>query len=67
MPTPVSPARVWFYSDKQLEIKISDEHTDVQWLDYEAARDVLRFDSNRTALGELNERLCVKDLPQTVE
>lgn len=50
-----------------VEIKISDEHTAVQWLDYQAAHDVLRFDSNRTALGELHERLSDNDLPQTVE
>ncbi|MGI5438824.1 NUDIX hydrolase [Streptomyces shenzhenensis] len=50
-----------------LEIKISDEHTDVQWLDYDAAVGVLRFDSNRTALGELHERLLAGDLPLPIE
>ncbi|GAA3744641.1 NUDIX hydrolase [Salinactinospora qingdaonensis] len=50
-----------------VEIKISEEHTAVQWLDYHTARDVLRFDSNRTALGELHERLHANDLPQPVE
>ncbi|MFD4621519.1 hypothetical protein [Streptomyces sp. NPDC058475] len=44
----------------------SPEHTDVQWLDYPAAREVLRFDSKRTALGELRERLLAADLPAPV-
>jgi dATP pyrophosphohydrolase len=50
-----------------VEIKISPEHTDIQWLDYPAAREVLRFDSNRTALGELRERLLAADLPAPVD
>ncbi|MFD9483377.1 NUDIX pyrophosphatase [Streptomyces sp. NPDC059991] len=50
-----------------VEIKISHEHTAVQWLDYQAAQGVLRFDSNRTALGELHERLLAADLPLPVE
>ncbi|MGW1053470.1 NUDIX hydrolase [Streptomyces sp. NPDC002521] len=50
-----------------VETKISQEHTDVQWLGWEAAVKILRFDSNRTALGELHERLLADDLPQPVE
>lgn len=50
-----------------VEIKISDEHTAVQWLEYQAANDLLRFDSNRTALGEVHERLLAADLPRPVE
>ncbi|MDO0936612.1 NUDIX domain-containing protein [Streptomyces sp. DG2A-72] len=50
-----------------VKIKISHEHTDIQWLDYQAAHDVLRFDSNRTALGELHERLLAADLPPPVD
>ncbi|MFI0219713.1 NUDIX pyrophosphatase [Streptomyces lydicus] len=50
-----------------VEIKISDEHIAVRWLDYKAANDLLRFDSNRTALGELHERLLAADLPRPVE
>jgi len=45
-------------------IALSTEHTAVQWLDYEAAKDTLTWDSNRTALGELNERLECDDLPE---
>ncbi|GGU43883.1 NUDIX hydrolase [Streptomyces violascens] len=50
-----------------IEIKISHEHIAVQWLDYQAAQKALRFDSNRTALGELHERLLAADLPLPVE
>ncbi|MFF4509383.1 NUDIX domain-containing protein [Streptomyces sp. NPDC001401] len=50
-----------------VEIKISPEHTAVQWLGYEAAHEMLRFDSNRTALGELHERLLATDLPLPVD
>ncbi|GAA3487899.1 NUDIX domain-containing protein [Streptomyces cremeus] len=50
-----------------VQITISREHTDMQWLGYQAAHDVLRFDSNRTALGELHERLLAADLPTPVE
>ncbi|WP_338672570.1 NUDIX pyrophosphatase [Streptomyces sp. SCSIO 30461] len=46
---------------------ISHEHTALQWLGYDAALDVLRFDSNRTALGELHERLLAADLPEPVK
>ena len=45
-----------------VKIKISAEHTDARWLDYEPALEALRFDSNRTALFELHERLAADDL-----
>lgn len=40
-----------------LQIRISDEHDEFQWLSYQAAHDILRWDSNRVALWELNQRL----------
>lgn len=46
-----------------VEVTLSDEHTAIQWLDAKQAGELLRFDSNRTALGELDERLAVGDLP----
>jgi dihydroneopterin triphosphate diphosphatase len=36
---------------------LSDEHTDVQWLEYDEASKLLTFDSNRIAMWELSERL----------
>lgn len=39
------------------EIKLSDEHTEFKWLTYEEAKKLLKWDSDKTALWELNERL----------
>ena len=38
-------------------LALSSEHTEMRWCDYDAAMDLLRFDSNRNALWELRERL----------
>ena len=38
-------------------ITLSGEHTEFQWLPYKQASSLLKWDSNRTALWELNERL----------
>jgi dATP pyrophosphohydrolase len=39
------------------ELRLSCEHDKVEWLDYSVARDRLTWDSNRTAMWELRERL----------
>ena len=39
------------------EILLSEEHTDVRWLPYDEARELVYFDSQQTALYELNEKL----------
>lgn len=39
------------------EIVLSAEHETYRWVDFEAARDLLRFDSNKNALWELDYRL----------
>lgn len=39
------------------EIKLSGEHSEYKWLNYEEARKLLKWDSDKTALWELNERL----------
>ena len=36
---------------------LSEEHTEYQWLGYEDAYNLLKYDSNKTALWELNQRL----------
>lgn len=41
-------------------IQISKEHSEYVWLDYESAMKKLTWDSNRTALYELNCRLLEK-------
>ncbi len=38
-------------------LKLSDEHTDYCWTSYEKAHKKLKWDSNKTALWELNERI----------
>lgn len=39
------------------DIVLSDEHSECVWLNYEDARKLLKWDSNRTALYELNCRI----------
>ena len=39
------------------EIIISHEHKEFRWVDYPTAQELLRFDSNRNALWELDYRL----------
>jgi dATP pyrophosphohydrolase len=45
-----------------IELRLSPEHTGVAWLAYGEASEALRWDGNRTALWELNERLGRNDL-----
>lgn len=39
------------------EIVLSHEHEEYKWVDYNEARAELRYDSNKSALWELNEKL----------
>lgn len=39
------------------DIKLSDEHQEYKWVTYDEAIKLLKYDSNKTALFELNERL----------
>ena len=39
------------------QIELSNEHETMQWCNYEEAMTKLKYDSNKTALWELNERL----------
>lgn len=43
-------------------IKLSNEHILYEWLEFEEAYNKLTFDSNKTALWELNQRLINDDL-----
>ena len=43
-------------------ICISGEHTEARWAAYDEARELLRWDGNRTALWELARRLARGDL-----
>lgn len=40
-------------------VRLSDEHTEIRWLRYEAAYELLTWDSNRKALWELCQRLTM--------
>lgn len=53
----VIPEHCFGVEAQDIDITISDEHSAFAWLDYEAARGLLKYDSNRTALWELNQRL----------
>jgi dATP pyrophosphohydrolase len=44
---------------KELEVRLSGEHTESEWLDYETAHSRLEWDSNKTALWELHSRLSL--------
>jgi len=39
------------------EMKLSHEHTEYRWLEFKEAANILKWDSNRNALWELNYRL----------
>ena len=43
-------------------LRISAEHTELRWVGYDEARELLRWDGNRTALWELARRLAGGDL-----
>ena len=42
---------------KKYDIKLSNEHKEYKWVEYNEAMEKLRYDSNKTALWELNQRL----------
>ncbi|MBU5426845.1 NUDIX domain-containing protein [Tissierella pigra] len=39
------------------DLKLSHEHVQYKWLDYKSAKKLLKYDSNKIALGELNTRI----------
>jgi dATP pyrophosphohydrolase len=39
------------------EYKKSDEHSELRWVNLDAANDLLKYDSNKTALWELTQRV----------
>ncbi|MBE7003883.1 MAG: NUDIX pyrophosphatase [Ruminococcaceae bacterium] len=44
-------------------IKLSAEHTEYRWVNYQDAVDMLRYDSNKTALWELDNKLRLALIP----
>jgi dATP pyrophosphohydrolase len=55
--TYVVPQQAFGVQLSRHEIVLSDEHTEFRWVSYEEAARMLRWDSNKTALWELHERL----------
>jgi dATP pyrophosphohydrolase len=53
----VIPEYAFAVDAKGVDIVLSNEHSECRWLGYEKALELLHWDSNRTALWELNERL----------
>ena len=45
------------------ELRIGDEHSEYQWMAYEACREVLHWHSNQNALHELNHRIIHRMIP----
>lgn len=54
----------YFYAARAegLDVFLSQEHTEFRWLNYTDAYSVLKYDSNKTALCELRQRLNAGDL-----
>lgn len=46
-----------------LELGVSREHTEIGWMSYDRACALIRYESNKTGLWELSERLRMHDLP----
>lgn len=42
---------------KKDNIKLSDEHKEYRWVNYDIATELLKFESNRTALWELDNKI----------
>ena len=45
------------------KIKISDEHTSFEWVDYQTAVQRLKYDSNKVALWELDNKIRLGLIP----
>ena len=53
----VIPQYCFGVAAQDIQITISREHTEAKWFSYEAARTLIKFDGNRTALWELDKRM----------
>ena len=47
--------------DEDGNIQLSNEHKEYKWVEYEEALKKLKYDSNKTALWELNEKINKKE------
>jgi len=53
----VIPQYCFGVTSQNIQITISREHTEYRWFTYEQAHKLLKYDGNKTALWELNQRL----------
>ncbi len=53
----VIPQYCYGVNAQDFQIVISGEHAEYRWLPYAEARDLIKFEGNKTALWELNQRL----------
>ncbi|MCP4642457.1 MAG: NUDIX pyrophosphatase [bacterium] len=53
----VIPEHAFAVDATDVELRLSDEHSECRWVPYTEAKDLLHWESNRTALWELDERL----------
>ena len=53
----VVPEYAFGVKARSRKLEISHEHSEYRWLSYEKANRLLKYDSNKTALWELNHRL----------
>ena len=62
----VIPEYTFAVKIKDCDIKLSNEHKEYKWVEYDEAMEKLKYDSNKTALWELNERLKRKNLERKI-
>ena len=53
----VIPEYAFAVKVENTSLKLSHEHTEYNWMTYEEAKAALQYDSNKTALWELNRRI----------
>ena len=53
----VIPEYTFAVNVKSDTMKLSNEHTDYEWMDYQTAKQKLRYDSNKVALWEVDNKI----------
>lgn len=53
----VVPEHIFAVMTDTTDLKLSHEHTEYEWVDYDTAMKRLRYDSNKTALWELDNKI----------
>ncbi|NLJ95761.1 MAG: NUDIX pyrophosphatase [Clostridiales bacterium] len=53
----VIPEYTFAVNINSVDMILSDEHTNYEWLDYDNAKEKLRYDSNKVALWEVDNKI----------